>query len=109
MTLYERIMQLIEPIVTYSPNYFYSHLAFSLTSAYEVMKSNRRKMTPKISRCNSCGNLLCSMTIRGRNSVTIGGTILLLLFLIAGAIPYWQQQSQYFNAAEAGELACIDY
>ena len=102
MTLYESIMQLFETIVTYSANYFYSHLAFSLTSAYKVMKSNRRKMTPKISRCNSCGKFLRSMTILGRNSVTIGAAIL-LLFLIAAAISYWQQQFHYFNAAEAGE------
>ena len=49
------------------------------------------------------------MTIPDRNSVTIGGTILFLLFLIAGAIPYWQQQFHYFNAAEAGEGGCIGY
>ena len=108
MTLYESIMQLFETIVTYSANYFYSHLAFSLTSAYKVMKSNRRKMTPKISRCNSCGKFLRSMTILGRNSVTIGAAIL-LLFLIAAAISYWQQQFHYFNAAEAGEGECIEY
>ena len=108
MTLYERIMQLLERVVTYSPNYFYSHLAFSLTSAYEVMKSNRRKMTPKISRCNSCGKFLHSMNILGRNSVTVCGAIL-LLFLMAGTIPYWHQQFHYFNAAEAGEGECIEY
>jgi len=50
------------------------------------------------------------MTILGRNSVTIGGAILLLLlFLISGAISYWQQQFHYFNAAEAGEGECIGY
>jgi len=51
------------------------------------------------------------MTVLGRNSVTIGGAILhlLLLFLISGAIPYWQQQFHYFNAAEAGEGECIGY
>jgi mannuronan 5-epimerase len=65
-------------------------------------------MTPKISRRNSGGKFPHSMTIPGRNSVTIGGAIL-LLFLIAGAIPYWQQQFHYFNAAEAGEGGCIGY
>jgi parallel beta-helix repeat protein len=51
------------------------------------------------------------MTILGGNSVTIGSAILLLLllFLISGAIPYWQQQFHYFNAAEAGEGECIGY
>src|SRR5215203_1838265 len=66
-------------------------------------------MTSKISRRNSCGKFPHSMTIPDWNSVTIGGTILFLLFLIAGAIPYWQQQFHYFNAAEAGEGGCIGF
>jgi hypothetical protein len=68
-------------------------------------------MTHKISRRNSCGKFPHSMTILGGNSVTIGSAILLLLllFLISGAIPYWQQQFHYFNAAEAGEGECIGY
>jgi poly(beta-D-mannuronate) C5 epimerase len=101
-------MQLTVSSVTTSPNYFYSHSAFSLTSAYEVMKSNKKNSDTQISRCRSCGKFLHSMTTLGNNSVTIGGGIL-LLFLIAGAIPYWDHQFHYFNTAEAGELACIDY
>jgi hypothetical protein len=66
-------------------------------------------MTHKISRRNSCGKFPHSMTILGRNSVTIGGTILLLLFLIPSIIPYAQQRFHYFNAAEAGEGGCIGY
>jgi poly(beta-D-mannuronate) C5 epimerase len=101
-------MQLTVSSVTTSPNYFYSHPAFSLTSACEVMKSNKKNNDTQISRRKSCGKLLHSMTTIGNNSVTIGGGIL-LLFLIAGAIPYWEHQFHYFNTAEAGELACIDY
>ncbi len=49
------------------------------------------------------------MNTLGDNSSTISGGILLLLFLITGAIPDEQQQFHYLNTAEAGELACIDY
>ena len=102
-------MQLTVRSVTTSPNYFYIHPAFSLTSACEVMKSNKKNSGTQISRCKSGGKFLHSMTTIGNNSVTIGGGILLLLFLMAGAIPFWEHQFHYFNTAEAGELACIDY
>ena len=48
------------------------------------------------------------ITILRRNSLTPAAAIL-LLFLIAGVIPYRNPQLHYFNAAEAEGSACIHY
>src|SRR5215204_2423076 len=48
-------------------------------------------------------------TFLSRNSLSLAGAILLLLFLVTSVIPYTQQPSRYFNAAEAGEGECIGY
>jgi parallel beta-helix repeat protein len=42
-----------------------------------------------------------------RGFITLANVI--LVFLLTGVMPYGQQQSHYFNAAEAGEGGCIDY
>ncbi|MDQ4101347.1 MAG: right-handed parallel beta-helix repeat-containing protein [Thermoproteota archaeon] len=74
------------------------------------MNSNKNNNDKQISRWKCCGKFLHSKTTLGNNLVTVGGGVfILLLFLIAGAIPYWEQQFRYFNTAEAGVLSCVEY
>ncbi|MFL6309798.1 MAG: right-handed parallel beta-helix repeat-containing protein [Nitrososphaera sp.] len=47
------------------------------------------------------------MTILSRNSVSIA--CIVFLFLVTGTLPYLLPQLHFFNAAEAGELACVNY
>ncbi|MFL6473614.1 MAG: hypothetical protein ACJ701_01210, partial [Nitrososphaera sp.] len=47
------------------------------------------------------------MTILSRNSASIA--CIVFLFLVTGTLPYLLPQLHFFNAAEAGELACVNY
>ncbi len=48
--------------------------------------------------------------LRSKNSVALAGTIIVLLFMITGLIPYGLQQKHNPPfSAEAGEAPCIDY
>jgi parallel beta-helix repeat protein len=49
------------------------------------------------------------MTVVGKNSITVGAAVILLLFLITGVIPYEQNHIRFTAEAGTEEEECIDY